>query len=146
MMQGIKNIIGRLMTKRHRKKSVLILLWILFCLFAPPKLAYSGCYGYTYGGFFFPTIGCYTFGYDCTSEAEALDLVGVASGLGMSIVNNGDQDAGFSCHGGCYIAELNACTGGSICWFECDINGGLHPPPRSEYLRRCSRNRERQQR
>lgn len=124
MMQRIKDMLICFMTKRYGIKSVLTLLSLLFCLFAQPKSAYPNCDGYVFSLGIWPVQGCFSFVYDCGSEAEAQDVVSYFNSLGFSFAES--DLPGRLCEGACYVAILNACTGGSVCWYECNV---VKPPP-----------------
>ena len=125
MMQRIKDIFICFMTKLHKKKSVLCLLWILFCLFVPLKSAYPYCLDFLWGPVsnFFHTEGCFDYLVTCTTEAEGLDAVSKLTSLGFSFDKNNETNTVFE-KSACYTYSEGVCVAIVICyteWYVVDV-------------------------
>lgn len=115
-MQKIKDKLICFMIKRHRKKRVIFLFSLLFCLFAPAQSAYPFCDDFMWGWNIFPAYGCYDYIASCTSEAEVLDIKTDLTGrFGFTFVKVDE-----TVNSACYTYSQGACIAISICYTEFD--------------------------
>ncbi len=118
------------MTKQLGKKSAFIMVWLSLCLFAPVKSAYPYCLDLLFAPVadFFPTYGCFDYMAMCTTEMEALDIMGSVNAAGFSpFVTSGEDE-----HGACYVYTYGYCIAITICYTEWDPIVNVPEPPPSD--------------